>query len=68
MQLVINGEARGFELEPGASVAALIAAMGLRPEVVAVEVNGTLVPRSTHDEHALAEGDRVECVTLVGGG
>jgi len=35
---------------------------------VAVEVNLELVPRQRHAEHRLAEGDRLEIVTLVGGG
>lgn len=56
------------ELPEGSSVADLIAALELRPEVVAAEVNGVLVPRARHPETALAEGDRVEIVTLVGGG
>ena len=34
----------------------------------AVEVNRTLVPRSRHESHQLQDGDRVEVVTLVGGG
>ena len=35
---------------------------------VAVEVNLELVPRRRHAEHVLRDGDRVEVVTLVGGG
>ncbi|MGB2938329.1 MAG: sulfur carrier protein ThiS, partial [Phycisphaerae bacterium] len=35
---------------------------------IAVEVNRELVPRSRHGARALAEGDAVEIVTLVGGG
>lgn len=68
MKLWINGSERAFELAEGASVLDLLAALGLRPEIVAVEVNGALVPRAQHGEHGLATGDRIECVTLVGGG
>ena len=35
---------------------------------VAVEVNCQIVPRARHAEHVLADGDRLEIVTLVGGG
>jgi sulfur carrier protein len=35
---------------------------------VAVEVNKRVVSHRRHGEHALAEGDVVEIVTLVGGG
>jgi sulfur carrier protein len=35
---------------------------------VAVECNKQLVPRGRHAETALADQDRLEIVTLVGGG
>jgi sulfur carrier protein len=35
---------------------------------VAVEVNLQLVPRARHAEQQLREADRLEVVTLVGGG
>jgi sulfur carrier protein len=35
---------------------------------IAVEVNGELVPRSTHARHVLVDGDRVEIVHAIGGG
>jgi sulfur carrier protein len=35
---------------------------------VAVEVNEEVVPRARHATIQLREGDRVELVTLVGGG
>ena len=46
----------------------LLAELGLPLGHVAVEVNLELVPRARHAEQILAEGDRVEIVTLVGGG
>ncbi len=35
---------------------------------LAVEVNEDVVPREQHGENMLTDGDRVEFVTLVGGG
>lgn len=64
--VTVNGAPR--ELPAGATVATLLAAAGLRSELVAVEVNRALVPRRAHAAHRLAAGDRVELVTLVGGG
>jgi len=64
--ILLNGQPR--ELAAGTSVAALLAELGLAAGHVAVEVNLELVPRARHGEHELAEGDRVEVVTLVGGG
>lgn len=55
-------------MEPGTTVGGLVSAFGLNPRHVAVEVNCELVPRRVFDTAALREGDRVEIVTLVGGG
>lgn len=66
MTLAVNGESRQFA--PGLTVAQLIRELGLAGRAVAVEVNQELVPRREHDQKQLADGDRVELVTLVGGG
>ena len=50
------------------TVAALLAELAVEPRYVAVEVNQELVPRARHRDWPLAEGDRLEVVTLVGGG
>jgi sulfur carrier protein len=62
----VNGTPR--ELPEPISVAELLCALALARERVAVERNGKLVPRTEHERTRLAEGDRVEIVTLVGGG
>ena len=66
MQIRLNGTA--IEVEDGTTVAALVALRGLAAEQVAVEVNERLVARDRRAQQALADGDRVELVTLVGGG
>ncbi|MBY0457781.1 MAG: sulfur carrier protein ThiS [Gemmataceae bacterium] len=50
------------------TVADLLARLGKDPTKLAVEVNRDVVPRAEHAAHALKDGDRVEIVTLVGGG
>jgi sulfur carrier protein len=62
----LNGEAR--ELASGTTVAALLASLPDTQGRVAVEVNRAIVPRSTHGEHVLEQGDTVEIVSFVGGG
>ena len=62
----MNGDER--ELPAGSSVADLVRALDLCAEQVAVERNQRLVPRREHATALLAEGDRIEIVTLVGGG
>lgn len=66
IEITVNGEPR--QTPSGTTIAALLAALGVEPRQVAVEVNLELVPRGRHAEHALAPGDRLEVVTLVGGG
>ncbi|HED64439.1 MAG TPA: sulfur carrier protein ThiS [Planctomycetes bacterium] len=66
MKILLNGESR--ELPEGSTIATLVASLDLRPEQVAVERNRELVPRAEHATTALAEGDELEVVTLVGGG
>ncbi len=66
MQVYVNGEPK--ELKEGTTVAELLQQLGLNPKVVAVERNRELVTRSEHDRCVLKDGDRVEIVTLAGGG
>jgi sulfur carrier protein len=66
MQISLNGETRTFE--GVADVAALVAELGLDVRKVAVERNLEIVPRSTYAATPLADGDRIEIVTFIGGG
>jgi sulfur carrier protein len=66
MLVVVNGEER--RLEPGTTVAGLVEHLGLSKAACAVEVNRRLVPKKEHGQSPLREGDKIEVVTLVGGG
>ena len=66
MHIEVNGEAQ--HVAAGTSVAGLLEQLQLDPRYLAVERNLQLVPRAKHLETELAEGDRIEVVTLVGGG
>ncbi len=66
IQIEVNGVAR--TVPQGSTLAELLESLGLRPELVAVERNAQLVRRSERGTTPLAAGDRVELVTLVGGG
>lgn len=66
MEVFVNGAPR--ELSPGASIATLLSDLNLDVRHVAVECNLELVPRAQHSAHTLQPGDRLEVVTLVGGG
>jgi sulfur carrier protein len=62
----VNGEAR--QLPPDTTVAELLTQLAPAGRRVAVERNGTIVPRSMHGTTVLADGDRLEIVIAVGGG
>ena len=66
MNIFVNGVSR--EVPDSATIAALLRELEVTERHVAVEVNLELVPRARHGEHRLREGDRLEVVTLVGGG
>jgi len=66
MQILVNDQP--CETTEACTVAGLLEQLGLTGKPVAVEVNLQLVPRQRHAEHVLAVNDRLEIVTLVGGG
>ncbi|WP_454760084.1 sulfur carrier protein ThiS [Caulobacter segnis] len=66
MRLLLNGEER--DVAEVVTIADLVAALGLDARKVAVERNLEIAPRSTYGDTALAEGDRIEIVTFIGGG
>jgi sulfur carrier protein len=66
MNIQVNGQAR--EITAGTTVANLLGELGVTQPHVAVELNLEVVPRAEHHDTILSDGDRVEVVTLVGGG
>jgi sulfur carrier protein len=66
LRLSVNGDP--LVLSTGRTVADLLSHLGLKGQVVAVEVNRQLVPKKQHDATTLNPGDAVEVVKLVGGG
>ena len=66
MNVTINGEARSIEGAP--SIVELLASLGLEPRRVAVERNKLLVHRPQYGQTRLTDGDKIEIVTLMGGG
>ena len=64
--VLVNGEPR--RLPAGATARDLVALLGLDGRPLAVEHNEQVVPRARLADCTLCEGDRIELVTLVGGG
>jgi thiamine biosynthesis protein ThiS len=69
MEIVLNGEPRTVDLDPQtATLDALIAALEMKQDRVAVERNGEIVRRTEWAATAIQSGDRFEIVHFVGGG
>ena len=66
VELTVNDEPRA--LPDGATVADLVATLGLGPRRIAVEVNRAIVPRADYACTTLRDGDAVEVIQFVGGG
>jgi thiamine biosynthesis protein ThiS len=66
MTVTINGEER--PVRDGITLAELLEEISLPSARVAVERNGTIVPRARFSGLALQDGDRLEIVHFVGGG
>ena len=66
LKIEVNGQVH--EVPEGTTLADLIRRLGKQPQYLAVERNRQLVPRARHAKCLLADGDRLEIVTLVGGG
>ena len=66
LTITLNGEPR--RVAPGATIATLLADLGLDAAKVAVERNLSIAPRSAFAATPLADGDSLEVVHFVGGG
>ena len=64
--VIVNGQPR--DVPAGSTAGDLVAALGFAGRPLAVEVNEQVVPRARLSDCRLGAGDRLELVTLVGGG
>ncbi len=66
MTIQVNGEGR--EVAPESTLGALLDALGVRRDGLAVARNEAVVPRTRFDATPLAPGDRIEIIVAVAGG
>lgn len=64
--IIANGQPR--PLKDGSSIADLLRTLTISPARVVAQMNGEIIPREAFATTVLHEGDRLELVTLVGGG
>ncbi len=62
----LNGESQ--RIPAGLTIAELIAQLALQDRRIAVELNGTILPRGQHAQRQLLANDQIEIVTAIGGG
>jgi sulfur carrier protein len=69
LSLVVNGRERAVEgLGSPSMLDAVLTALALRADRIAVELNGELAPRAGWAQQAVQTGDKLEVVHFVGGG
>ena len=66
VSIEFNGQS--LDVSPETTIAQLLEAAQIRSHLVAVEINLEIIPREAHHSHQVHEGDKIEAVTLVGGG
>ena len=63
--ITINGKEHPYTTT---TLQELLVERNLAIEICAVEVNSILIPHKDRNKHQLQDGDKVEIVSLVGGG
>lgn len=66
LTIQVNGEQRACAAQ--SSLPQLLEQLGLNPRLVAVEYNGEILHRQFWESTEIQAGDRLEIVTIVGGG
>lgn len=66
MNISVNGEPR--DVVPGTTARQLVASLGVKPEMMAVQINERILPREEMNTTILSDGDVVELIRIVGGG
>jgi len=66
IQLQVNGESAACA--PQTRLPDYLQQIGMNPRLVAVEYNGEILHRQFWEQTYLQTGDRLEIVTIVGGG
>jgi sulfur carrier protein len=66
INLQLNGDRQ--TCQPNRNLPELLTDLGMNPKLVAVEYNGEILHRQFWTTTIIQEGDRLEIVTIVGGG
>ena len=69
MKIKVNGKEKNIELEnDNALLSSILELLGYIPKTIVVEVNGLIINSTKWENKILKEGDKLEIVSIVGGG
>ena len=69
MKIKVNGKEKNIELEnEKASLSSTLKLLGYSPNNIIVELNDLIINSTKWENEILKEGDRLEIVSIVGGG
>ena len=69
MKIIINGEIKVITLRSNnLSLYELLQDLNYNPKLVVVEYNGCIISPQEWEKHIIEDGDKIEIVTIVGGG
>jgi len=66
IEIVVNDQS--IAISEGSSVTDVLAVLNIRTKAIAVEINQEIISGQNHATTLVSAGDRLEIVTLVGGG
>ena len=67
-QITVQVNGQSHTCSPQTQLPQLLEQLGLNPRLVAVEYNGEILHRQFWSQTQMQEGDKIEIVTIVGGG
>ena len=69
MKIKVNGQEKNIELEKEkALLSKTLVLLGYKPNTIVVEVNDLIINSTKWENKLLKEGDKLEIVSIVGGG
>jgi sulfur carrier protein len=69
VRITVNGKPREVAASDGGiDLTSFLRAFDINPRLVAVAINGDVIPRDSYPGAVIREGDAIEVVRMVGGG
>ena len=69
MKIKVNGKEKNIRIESDkALLSSTLELLGYRPNTIVAELNDLIINSTKWDNEILKEGDRLEIVSIVGGG